>query len=209
MIRLRRRAGALEAPVTSISLLRDLAKGSDAPRWKEFFDQYEPVMRGFLDGVFPGVDADDVIQETFLVLLKVLPGYRYVPDKKGHFRNYVIGVVKHKALDVLRRTSAQNKLKSTLPVPEEEYEEFERRDEEEWRRSVKEAALEQVLADDSVSSRNREVFRHVVLMHESPESVARQFGITRNNVDQIKSRMIERLGSLVKAMIESKSGPMR
>ena len=73
-------------------------------------------------------------------------------------------------------------------------------DDDSWRHSAMEAALEQVLEDDSISARTREVFRHVALMHEQPEDVARQFGITRNSVDQIKSRMISRLAGLVSAM---------
>ena len=35
-----------------------------------------------------------------------------------------------------------------------------------------------------------------------PESVAAAFGITRNNVDQIKRRLVERLQRLVSAMTE-------
>ena len=35
---------------------------------------------------------------------------------------------------------------------------------------------------------------------EPPETVAQMFGIERNNVDQIKSRLIARLARLVKAM---------
>ena len=63
-----------------------------------------------------------------------------------------------------------------------------------------EAALEQLLADDSIALTTREVFRHVALMHESPVKVASQFGITRNNVDQIKARLIARLKDLVAGM---------
>ena len=73
-------------------------------------------------------------------------------------------------------------------------------EDDDWRHSAMEAALDQVLADDSISARTREVFRHVALMHEPPEAVAQMFGIERNNVDQIKSRLIARLARLVKAM---------
>jgi len=40
------------------------------------------------------------------------------------------------------------------------------------------------------------------MLHEPPESVAAAFGITRNNVDQIKRRLVERLQRLVSAMTE-------
>ena len=73
-------------------------------------------------------------------------------------------------------------------------------EDEAWGKTVMEAALEQLLADNSISAATREVFRHVVLMHEKPADVARAFGITRNNVDQIKARLIARLKNLVRDM---------
>ena len=69
-----------------------------------------------------------------------------------------------------------------------------------WKNAAKEAALEQLLADDSIALTTREVFRHVALMHEPPMDVAHQFGITRNNVDQIKARLITRLKDLITSM---------
>ena len=62
------------------------------------------------------------------------------------------------------------------------------------------AALEQLLSDESINARAREVFRHVALMHEPPAEVAAAFGISRDYVDQIKRRMVQRLSSLVAAM---------
>ena len=64
------------------------------------------------------------------------------------------------------------------------------------------AALDQLMADPSMEPRTREIFRHVALMHEPPESVAAQFGTTRNNVDQIKKRLIDRLAKCVAAMTD-------
>ena len=86
----------MEIPATSVSLLKDLANGTAAVRWTEFCRRYEPVMRAFLDTRFPSVDADDTIQESLVALMKALPEYRYTPDQNGHFRNYLVGIVRHK-----------------------------------------------------------------------------------------------------------------
>jgi len=56
------------------------------------------------------------------------------------------------------------------------------------------------MADPTINPTMREVFRHVVLMHESATQVAAAFGMSRNNVDQIKCRLIGRLEALVRAM---------
>ncbi len=148
-----------------------------------------------------------MIQETFVALVKCLPRYQYVPDVHGHFHNYLIGIAKHKAEDACRRQAAHTALKSKLENEGDERTNFLRQADDgaeaAWRNAAKEAALEQLLADDSIALTTREVFRHVALMHESPVKVAGQFGITRNNVDQIKARLIARLKDLVAGMTDA------
>ena len=63
-----------------------------------------------------------------------------------------------------------------------------------------EVALQQLLADSSIHERTRLVFARVAVNGEKPEDVAAAFGIERNAVDQIKSRMTARLRGLVVAL---------
>ena len=65
-----------------------------------------------------------------------------------------------------------------------------------WRRDAYEEALRQFLADPKISTRDKEIFRRVALCGESPEAVAAVFDLKRNNVDQIKSRMVQKLKAL-------------
>ena len=188
-------------PNTSITLLAGLSDGTNPARWADFYGRYNLPMRGFLASSFPTVDQDDVIQETLIALSKALPNYHYTADGNGHFRNYLMGIVKHKALDELRKKQSISRLKNGFAqemsaprhngLPD---------DDDGWRLEAMEAALEQLLADDTITPRTREVFRHVALLHESPQDVARQFGISRGNVDQIKKRMIDKLSDMVAAM---------
>ena len=187
-------------PKTSVSLLKDISDGTASVRWTEFYRRYEPAMRGFLRERFPSAEADDVIQETLLALMKAMPEYHYTPDSKGHFHNYLMGIVKHKALDAIRRNASFSSLRSDL-AQEEGLRTAAPGEGDSWKIAAMEAAMEQLMSDDSITASTREVFRHVALMNEPPEDVARQFGITRNNVDQIKSRMIGKLSALVSSMI--------
>ena len=191
-------------PPTSVSLLKDMSDDTASARWTDFFNRYTPAMRGFLRERYPSVEADGVIQETGVALMKAMPNYHYTPDRNGHFRNWLMGIVKHKALDAVQRAKDFSDLKTDiaktggmLPV-----EPIMRDDDDTWKRSAMEAAIEQLMSDESITARTREVFRHVALMHELPEDVARQFGISRNNVDQIKKRMIDKLSALVSAMTD-------
>lgn len=190
-------------PSTSVSLIKDLASGAESVRWAEFVHLYEQPMRDYVAAKFPSVEADDVLQETMIALMKRMPGYHYTPDAHGHFRNYLFGILGHKAKDFLRcrvrECSRRERAKARSAVEAPRCDEAE---EEEWRLAAMNAALEQLLSDESISARSREVFRHVALMHEPPMEVAAAFGMSRANVDQIKRRLVMRLSDLVKSMTE-------
>ena len=186
------------APATSITLLKGLASGTDNARWAEFFRIYEQPMRSFLSARFPSVDADDALQETMVALMRRMPDYHYTPDSDGHFHNYLTGILKHKAEDALRREARESGKRDKLK--ERGAADAPREDPDDWKLAAMNAALEQLLSDESVNARAREVFRHVALMHEPPAEVAAAFGISRTNVDQIKRRMVQRLSVLVSSM---------
>ena len=186
------------APATSITLLKNLASGTDNARWAEFFRIYEQPMRSFLSARFPSVDADDAIQETMVALMRRMPDYHYTPDSNGHFHNYLTGILKHKAEDALRREARESGKRDKLK--ERGAANAPREDPDDWKLAAMNAALEQLLSDESVNARTREVFRHVALMHEPAAEVAAAFGISRTNVDQIKHRMVQRLSALVSSM---------
>jgi DNA-binding CsgD family transcriptional regulator len=52
------------------------------------------------------------------------------------------------------------------------------------------------MANPNLNPRDKEIFRRTALGEESPADVAAIFGITRNNVDQIKARMTAKLKEL-------------
>ena len=87
---------ALQVPDTSTTLLRDVADSSHA-RWSVFYSRYRPMMLAYLRERFPSLDADDVIQEAFVALAKILPDYKYEPEKNGAFHNFLTGVLRNKA----------------------------------------------------------------------------------------------------------------
>ena len=61
-------------------------------------------MLSYLQNRFPALDADDIIQETFTALVKILPDYQYDPEKNGAFHNFLTGVLRNKALCALDRS---------------------------------------------------------------------------------------------------------
>ncbi len=97
-------------PATSTTLLRDIAHDSQHARWSEFVTRYRPMMEAFLRERFPTLEADDIIQNTLIAVCAALPSYRYVPDEKGHFHNYLTGILKNKALRQLSKDHRQAEL---------------------------------------------------------------------------------------------------
>lgn len=187
-----------KTPTTSTTLLRDLARDSQHARWGEFVARYRPMMEAYLRERFPHVDVDDAVQETLIALIKSMPVYRYVPEETGRFHSYLTGILRHKALRQVRSDRKRAKIREVLCQNEPQNESQD--DEQSWRESLMEIALQQLLADESVHARTREVFRRVAVNGEKPEDVGSSLGITRNAVDQMKSRMTLRLKELVRAL---------
>ena len=202
-------------PDTSTTLLRDVAGSADNPRWSEFVARYRPMMEAFMRERFPSLEADDIIQETLFALCKVLPSYRYAPDEKGHFHNYLTGILRNKALRVLRNRERDEALRAdyvdgsnlrgsgTLAAsgravalrPPPDFTE-----DQSYRESLFELALRQFLADGSVADRTKRIFERTAINGEAPEAVAAAFKMTRHAVDQAKSRAMARLREIVKGL---------
>ena len=205
-------------PTTSTTLLRDIANDSQHARWGEFVARYRPMMEAYMRERFPSLDADDVIQETLIAVCAALPSYRYAPEENGYFHNYLTGILRNKALRQLHKDQRQAEIaemvgqdasieplvgsrvprdrdgRAVAPRPPSD---MMADDEQSWRETLVEIALQQLMNDESIQSRTRQVFLRVVVNGEKPDDVAAAFGIERNAVDQIKSRMMPRLQKIV------------
>ena len=182
-----------------MSLIRVLGEDAQSPRWTEFADKYAPMIDGFLCKYFPMVDAAEAVNETLIALTEKLPLYQYDPDEKGHFRNYLIGIVRYKAIEQLKRQKRDGDLKARIKEQAFEWTYKARSykaDLTDWQKDAYEAALQQFFANPAVSTRDKEIFRRIIRRGEKPEDVAAVFGVTRNNVDQIMARTRARLKEL-------------
>ena len=239
-------------PTTSTTLLRNLAQDSQHARWGEFVARYRPMMEAYLRERFPSVEADDVIQETLIAVWAALPSYRYAPDEKGHFHNYLTGILRNKALRLLYKeqrhaeiaemvhddASCDGRARTLAAPPSTSFTGRARTlaappgtssigragahpssdiasqcslrsgdmrtppgtmsdEEQSWRETLVEIALRQLMNDETIQSRTRQVFLRVAVNGEKPDDVAAAFGINRNAVDQIKNRMMPRLQKIV------------
>lgn len=151
---------------------------------------------------YPTVDVDDAVQETLIALIKVFPAYRYSPEETGAFRNYLTGILRRRALRIIDAEKRRRNKEIGYQKIVESGKTDDAESDAQWRESVLEIGLRQLLADDSISDRTKEVFVRVAVNGEKPESVAEAYGITRNAVDQMKARMKDRLQKLANALIK-------
>ena len=193
----------VKIPTTSTTLLRDLAQDSQHARWSEFVARYRPMMEAYMRDRFPAVDVDDAVQEALIALIKVFPVYKYSPEETGAFHNYLTGILRRRALRVIEGESRRlNKEQKYHEIEELTSSGGNEDDWSSWRESVLEIALQQLLADESINDRTKQVFVRVAVNGEKPETVAQSFGITRNSVDQMKARMKDRLRELANALMK-------
>lgn len=190
----------MTVPVTSVSLLKVLGDDAQSPRWTEFANRYASMIDGFLYRYFPTVDAEEVVNETLIALVEKLPVYTYAPDAKGHFRNFLIGIVRYKAIEQIKKRKREadhrEEIETNVKLEWEYGKQSYSADLRDWQREAYEVALAQFMADSKISTRDKEIFRLTALAGESPEEVAAIFGIKRNNIDQIKARMVSKLKEL-------------
>ena len=191
----------MSIPKTSVSLLNAIAMSHESPRWCEFYDRYYPIMANFLQHRFPSLNVDDIIQDTLLVFIKKIPDYQYAPETKGYFHSYLLAILRNKALEALRCIKhapvlvsdlTDDSIKPEINEAMEQYREGIAESEEDFFKTCAELAIRRFLNDSSISMRDREIFNRIK-QGESPESVANAYGITRNNVDQIKARALNKI----------------
>ena len=189
-------------PETPAELLRKFARdtaGGDEADWVRFFGLYAPAIRRFVELNDVVHDPDDVVQEVSLRLVSVLRRGAYAPNK-SRFRTFLARLVRRQLISLYRRDRARavgriDALEDCSEEPAVPSEQIERIDRA-WARAVHEAAVARVLAKKVISEQSRAVYRAHVLEGRSAEEVAAQFGITRNNVGQIKYRVDRAISAL-------------
>ena len=188
------------APTTSTTLLRDIASDARNARWGEFVSRYRPMMIAYLKTHFPALDADDIVQESLAALAAVLPRYRYAPDETGRFHNYLTGILRHKALKLSERLARDSAIRESLMAMESSASAQSTDVESEWRRAIMEIAMRQLLADEQIPDKSKQMFQRLTVDGVAAKEVAAEYGASIDSVYQTKSRMMARLRDMVRAL---------
>ena len=194
--------------VTMIAKIRNLGPGGDSAEWVRFWNTYSLAIRQF--AAFKGGEenADDIVMQVLGKLVEVLRTGQYTPEK-GRFHSYLATMIVNEVRMAHRRNQARaddrkvsmdassttedggetDALADTIAAPEETQAQID----EDWRRAVLKSATEHVLTKTALSDRDRAVYRAYALEGRDIGDVAKEFGISRNYVSQIKIRIDKRI----------------
>ena len=196
-------------PVTSVTLIariKNLAPGEDSAAWVRFWDTYQGAIRAFAALKGGEQNADDIVMQVLGKLVDVLRSGQYTPEK-GKFHSYLATVIVNAGLAAPRQDVVRQQARATpvdSPVGGEEggktvadtlAAEGGSPDalDEDWRKAILASAREHVLMHTALSDRDRQIYRGYAIEGEDIGDVAKKFGLSRNLVSQIKTRIEKRI----------------
>lgn len=182
---------------TTETLLKGLAEG-DQNRWARFYRDYAPWIEGVLcKRGLSHQDAEEVVHDTLVALVGIMPTYRYDRTHKGAFHSLLFKIAQNKAIDRLRKNAAEvERLAAFAREPLAPTE-------ADWRLETLNMALRRVFADPAIGETAKIAFRRHVQLSEPAETVASELGITVNNLYQIKSRIKKRIAAEMQSIREN------
>ncbi len=192
---------------TRSSVLRAVADTENEAAWNRFFDLYAGFVysvarsRGLNDA-----DADDVVQNVFADLARNLPTFRY-DRAKGRFRSYLAGLVNWRVVDKMKSAKREADLKASY---KEEVESAVKGDaafeEREWQAAAMEEALRRMKPD--VRPEHYAAFVASAVEGQDTEAVMKLYGLSRDNLYQIRTRLTEKLRETVAVVLAEMDSPI-
>jgi len=196
-------------PDTPVSLLVRIASEKtgvrDEAAWTRLFELYAPVIRAFAEERGANDEEEDVVQEVFIKLADVLGDGRVkVGGDAGKFRRYLATLIRNELVSRWRKRQARGQGTTvSLDDPASGAEpavdsETAALIDAKWRLARHKAAEEWALSKTALSAKSKAVYRAYVIDARPIGEVAAEFGIPRNSVSQIKTR-VERMVAAVEA----------
>ena len=192
---------------THSTLIERVRDPDDSVSWREFVELYEPLLIRFvLSHGTPMPAAEDIVQEIFASLLRVLPAFE-LDRSRGKFRSWLWNVSRNVVVDWARRNRRRQNA-------EHEWTErlAELQDNEDsrtiWYTAHKRRVLAFVLkrVRESTAPRTWACFEEHLQKGQRAALVAEKLELTANSVYVNASRVLKRVRNLCKEYGEALDG---
>jgi RNA polymerase sigma-70 factor (ECF subfamily) len=185
---------------THVTLLARLAEGVDSAAWAEFHERYGQIIRGFARRCgLQSADCEDVTQEVLLILSRSMPGFEYDPAR-GKFRSYLKTLVMRTVNRIWRQKQREQPLGDMEAVAGAADAGGDDVWDEEWRQHHVRHAMRRL--EPEFNDQHRLAFSEYAMKDVPAAQVAGDLGMTLEQVYQVKSRMLRRLGELIAEQVE-------
>ena len=177
-----------DTPATLLARIAVEATGrqTDESAWARLFNLYAPAMRKFAE-------------MQGMKLVGILRNGRYRAEE-GRFRCYLATLVRNELVSRWRRAQARVACVPLDGVSEDELPPLSPVAaallDAKWRLARHEAAVEHALTKTALARQSREIYRAYALEGWSIDDVASAFGVSRNTVAQVKTRVNRMVASL-------------
>ena len=196
-------------PDTPVSLLVRLSSEKtgicDEAGWTRLFELYAPAIKMFAEERGIADESEDVVQDIFMRLVELLRERRVsVGGDAGKFRRYLATLVRNELVSRWRKRKVRGDgINLSLDDPSSGVEATVDSDaaaivDAKWRLARRKAAVDWALAKTALSAQSKAVYRAYVIEGRDIADVAASFGISRNSVSQIKTR-VERMAAAIEA----------
>lgn len=162
--------------------------------WDEFYQLYAPVVERMVRRTLRGADADDFLQEIWVLVAENLPRFQW-QENRGGFRAWLSRLIHDKTVDLIRRRQRRAvQPLAALPhggEPEDSSGDPARALDVRWRREIVRAALKQLRPQLGPVN-----FRIVVLHYWQALTVpqiAEQLGMRHAQVERRLHRALQKI----------------
>jgi RNA polymerase sigma-70 factor (ECF subfamily) len=177
-----------------------LRQPADKAAWARFVKLYTPLLAHWGRKLgLDGQDAEDLVQEVFVVLIRTLPEFRY--DRGRRFRGWLWTVILNKHRERTRR--------AVLPMQEggeiglsgvADSEVDPSLDEAEYRQYIVQRAMQ--IIEEDFQPTTWQAFRECVIASRPPAEVAAELKVSIDVVYASKSRVLRRLRQELDGLLE-------
>ena len=192
---------------TRSSVLRAVADMENETAWSRLFDLYAGFVFSIArhKGLKPE-DADDIVQVVFADLVRNLSKFQY-DRRKGRFRSYLTGLVNWRVMDRLKASKRDAELKAdfweeALSAASAGDDDFVDR---EWQAAAMEEALRRM--KPTVRPEHYAAFVASAVEGQDTDAVTKLYGISRDNLYQIRNRLTAKLRETVAAVLAEMDSP--